>query len=890
MSMAGMRVWLPLFFLFTVGGLVNAQVNNPPAYDIGSPVLQDIWVDPVAGLDSRTGLTRGQAVRSVTEAWSRIPQGSPLATTGYRIRLVAGHHTDVPLYWEQRRGTFARPVIIESADGPGAARIDTMNIYACSYLYLIGLRLEAGGGDVLHIDSCDHFLLRNAQVVGTGDIWAYDSPQEAFKGNQSQYVYIEGCDISGGFDNGVDFVAVQYGHAISNRIHRAVDWCMYLKGGSACFTVAGNEFFDGGTGGFTAGQGTGFEYMTSPWLHYEAYDIKFINNVVHDTGVVGVGVNGGYNILIAHNTLYRAGVNDHVFEVVHGSRSCDGQTATCNANNGAGGWGGAGLDGQYIPSRNVYIYNNLVYNPGNGSDWSHFVINGATTPPGGSNVANPSHADQNVRVRGNLIWNGDARVALNGGTGCGAGNGTCNDTQLAADNTVNVFEPQLVAPGSGDYRPVEGGNVFLAATYAIPSFPGGDRASPPLAPQGNLDNTVPVDRAGTSRSGGSVPGAYAGPANPPPTVAIVDPANNAVFVAPTTIVVSVSATDETAVIEVLLYDNGQVVGSDTVAPYAFAWSPSGLGYHQLQAEARDASGSAVSSEVRVRIRGTNEAAADLDLDGDGVSDLAVYWLATGQWYVQRSTDLGLTQLAWGWADARPAPGDYDGDGRCDVAVYHQAAGDWYIRNSADSRLTQQNWGWAEAMAVPGDYDGDGRCDLAVYAQAMGTWYVLRSTDGQLQAQAWGWAEAQPVPADYDGDGKTDFAVYHRAAGTWYIRESQGGTFRQQNWGWSAAEPVPADYDGDGRADPAVYHQAAGDWYVLRSATFDLLRVNWGWVEADPVPADYDGDGLDDLAVYHQALGNWYILQSGTYALRLQNWGWPAAYPAANGYWLDTTPP
>ena len=26
-----------------------------------------------------------------------------------------------------------------------------------------------------------------------------------------------------------------------------------------------------------------FEYMTSPWLHYEAYDIKFVNNVIHDT-------------------------------------------------------------------------------------------------------------------------------------------------------------------------------------------------------------------------------------------------------------------------------------------------------------------------------------------------------------------------------------------------------------------------------------------------------------------------------------------------------------------------------------------------------------------------------------------------------------------------------
>lgn len=97
--------------------------------------------------------------------------------------------------------------------------------------------------------------------------------QEAAKFNQCRGVYIEGCDISGAWDNAVDMVAVQYGHILGSRLH-AAGWCAYHKGGSAYHLVAGNEIYDCGESGYAAGQGTGFEYMTPPWLLYEAYDIK----------------------------------------------------------------------------------------------------------------------------------------------------------------------------------------------------------------------------------------------------------------------------------------------------------------------------------------------------------------------------------------------------------------------------------------------------------------------------------------------------------------------------------------------------------------------------------------------------------------------------------------
>lgn len=56
----------------------------------------------------------------------------------------------------------------------------------------------------------------------------------------------------------------------------------------------------------------------------------------------GLSVFGGYNILMAHNTLYRVGQRSHLLELLYGSRSCDGDTlvgGNCATYPGLGGWG-----------------------------------------------------------------------------------------------------------------------------------------------------------------------------------------------------------------------------------------------------------------------------------------------------------------------------------------------------------------------------------------------------------------------------------------------------------------------------------------------------------------------------------------------------------------------
>ncbi len=109
------------------------------------------------------------------------------------------------------------------------------------------------------------------------------------------------------------------------------DYCIYFKGGSAYFIVSGNTIHNCGTTGFGAGQSTGLQvqkqiinkqqdppkagdnpcpvpdlshflltvplyptqYTVPPWFHFEAYDVKFVNNVLHDIdgagGQMGIG-------------------------------------------------------------------------------------------------------------------------------------------------------------------------------------------------------------------------------------------------------------------------------------------------------------------------------------------------------------------------------------------------------------------------------------------------------------------------------------------------------------------------------------------------------------------------------------------------------------------------
>lgn len=529
--------------LHTTGRLSEAAGQR--AYNVGSPTLRDIWVDPVHGDDTRSGDARGTALRTLDAAWRSVPMGTPgapLAGTGYRILLAAGTYPrdTLPNYWELRYGTARFPVIVEAADGPRTAVLQgDVNMANTAYVYFLNLDIvPAPAGDAFHCESCDHLLLRNVRL--NGGVYSPEATavaHETLKVNQSQHVYVEDSTISGADDNAIDFVAVQYGHIVRTKASNAQDWCAYAKGGSAYLVVEGNEFFDCGTGGFTAGQGTGFQFMTPPWLHYEAYDIKIINNVVHDVAGAGIGVNGGYDILVAWNTMVRVGARSHVLEATFGSRSCDGaeptvERARCASYLAAGGWGTTVVDDgtNYvrIPNRHVYFYNNLVYNPADASSqYQQLDVPGpfSGAPQAGSNAPSPALADDDLRFRGNVIWNGPPTHPLGvggSGTGCAPSNLSCNPFGVQTDNAFNTIQPAFTNLPANDFRPASGSALFTMPSFAPPDFTWTDAPGSPSSPGGTASNAVTVDRDGLPRSATDPPGAYRSSTVPPASTLSLD--------------------------------------------------------------------------------------------------------------------------------------------------------------------------------------------------------------------------------------------------------------------------------------------------------------------------------------------------------------------------------
>ncbi len=519
---------LSIGLLLCVACPLHGFAQAEPRYDTGNPTLQQIWVDPVRGNDRASGRSADEAVRTLIEAWNRVPPNtpaSPLTSSGYEIRLQPGEYPadGIPHYMERRYGSPGAPIVFRAVNGAGTATLRTgLNIAHVGYVYFIDLDIvPTPAADVFHCEDCDHTLLRNVTFSGGArPIEGVETAvaHETVKVNQSSHFYIEDSRIGGAGDNAIDFVAVQQGHIVRNRVHGANDWCGYVKGGSASILVDSNEFHDCGTGGFTVGQGTGLQFMTSPWLHYEAYDIRVVNNIVHDTEGAGLGVNGGYNVLIAWNTLYRVGTRSHVIEAGFGARSCDAadvaaERTACETRLSSGAWGTTVVDdGENfvrIPNNHVFVLNNVVFNPdGAGSQWQHFQVNGEYA--GGANgvgAPNSNRADNDLRIAGNVIWNGPSGHPMGVGddSGCQASHASCGEPFITANNAVNRAQPSFADLSSGNVRPT--GALAAARSVAVPEFSFSDLPSRPQAPAGGSSNRILLDRYGRARGAGDPPGA-----------------------------------------------------------------------------------------------------------------------------------------------------------------------------------------------------------------------------------------------------------------------------------------------------------------------------------------------------------------------------------------------
>ncbi|MBM3250042.1 MAG: VCBS repeat-containing protein, partial [Candidatus Omnitrophica bacterium] len=135
-----------------------------------------------------------------------------------------------------------------------------------------------------------------------------------------------------------------------------------------------------------------------------------------------------------------------------------------------------------------------------------------------------------------------------------------------------------------------------------------------------------------------------------------------------------------------------------------------------------------------------------DYNRDGVDDLAIYQESTGSWYI---VNISGGKVA-GWIISAPGKlggprkkavsGDFDGDGYSDLAVYDVDTGRWFIYSIPTNKAIAwyRPWGFKGAVPVSGNYDGIDGDDLAVYDLKNGKWYI-QSLSGTniLWNRAWG---------------------------------------------------------------------------------------------------------------------------------------------------------
>jgi len=133
-------------------------------------------------------------------------------------------------------------------------------------------------------------------------------------------------------------------------------------------------------------------------------------------------------------------------------------------------------------------------------------VRGPATIVTGSHVPAGAAGDDDLHIRGNIIWNGPVDHPLGvGGDACADANPTCNVAQLTADNDINEYEPQLQ---STSFVPLTGGNLVSVTAVALPTLTWADAPSVPVVPAGDA-SIVLIDRAGRPRCGGV--GAYVAP-------------------------------------------------------------------------------------------------------------------------------------------------------------------------------------------------------------------------------------------------------------------------------------------------------------------------------------------------------------------------------------------
>ena len=202
----------------------------------------------------------------------------------------------------------------------GTVKFGAVNLFDLRWVAFSGITFS-DRFDLFHCESCRHVLLTKSRLAGSPDAAArehQDQPVPPHRHHRQRRL--------GAGDNAIDFVAVQYARVTGNVIERAGDWCIYAKGGSAFVTVAEQP-----DPRLRNGRLHGRPGHRLPVHDRAVHPLRGLRHPAcsttrsRDIEGAGVGVNGGYNVVVARNRMWNVGSRSHWIEVGYGSRSCDGQ-------------------------------------------------------------------------------------------------------------------------------------------------------------------------------------------------------------------------------------------------------------------------------------------------------------------------------------------------------------------------------------------------------------------------------------------------------------------------------------------------------------------------------------------------------------------------------------
>ncbi|MEY2847060.1 MAG: hypothetical protein RL076_2606 [Chloroflexota bacterium] len=498
-------------------------------YDTGVPQYTDIWVDPLLGDDTADGRTPATAVQHLGTAWERIPTTQPLTQSGYRIMLQPGNYdaTHIPPDFSQRTGTPQYPIELVATQPDSVTFTAPVHFTDVAYVYIRDIAVVVTDTPALRCTDCHHFLVTASSMQGGGIVIT-----------RSHAVYVEDSQIARSPAAGIHYSAVYDSHIQNTHITQTQTACIQLNAGSAMIRVEANTLTACGTHGVVMGPGSTLESMRSPWIHYDAYDVTVANNVITATTRAGIGIYGAYNALVAFNTLYDVGGTETAIEIGHAQRTCAGQTSpglpSCSAQLARRGWGTTDTtsSGEAIPNRNVFIYNNIVVNPVTTQNQAHFRVAAAVTPGSYSGIANPSRADDGLRIVGNILWNGASTLPLgvSPNSGCADSHPTCTAAQLQSMNHINTTTVTFVDVAVANMRLQH----TVPTAVPIPALPD-QRPLIPRPPLAQPSDAIIRDMHNALRLSGSFPGAYTAlidmatitpPADEPSATATSTPAHN----------------------------------------------------------------------------------------------------------------------------------------------------------------------------------------------------------------------------------------------------------------------------------------------------------------------------------------------------------------------------